>query len=135
MELANYGFWTASYAWLVDALKDMTDERHRFVSAWSLGVMGNKDAVRHLIDRLKNDPNFQVRYTSARALGALQARDAIPKLIDAISDVDTTVRNVAVDVLGDLGAKEAIPAIEQAKITYQYPSMEYSADLALKKLK
>ena len=80
--------------------------------------MGKKAvaAIRELIHAL-NDPVNYVRASVANVFGAMgpAARAAVGPLTEKLlKDEDRFVRTNAAYALGDIGAKEALPALQQA---------------------
>ncbi|MFW9994216.1 MAG: HEAT repeat domain-containing protein [Candidatus Odinarchaeota archaeon] len=58
-----------------------------------------------------NNTSVKDRRNAAYELGKTKKRKAIPILIKALADPDRYVRVYAIQSLGDLGAKEAVPAL------------------------
>ena len=104
-----------------EILKDERDQ-YRWVAAYALGSIKDRDSVEALIVLLQSDPSAQVRYTAARALAEIGDGRSVAPLLTAMSDPDVTVRNIAVESLGTMKATQAIPAIEEFVKKYDYPS-------------
>lgn len=113
---------------------DHEDVRFRYISAKALGTIKSQKAMAKLIERLQNDPDSQVRYTCAKALKSFPTDNTIDALFQALEDQDIVVRNVAVEMLGELKVHEAKERILEFKKTYLYPSAQFYADKALKDL-
>lgn len=80
--------------------------------ARSLGALGD-DAIALLRDRAAAAEG-DVRYSYLIALGYLGDRDVAPELGDALQSSDPVIRMDAARVLGLLGYREAIPALQAA---------------------
>jgi HEAT repeat protein len=125
---------TSAVSALVDMMKDPGSEV-RWQAAIALGEIGSREAVDSLIRGLE-DPDKYVRYGSAISLfkngyqpsgdvewawyyAAMQdwdrlrtmASSAVTPLLNLLRDTDSDVRVHAVRVLGDIGDREAGPAL------------------------
>jgi len=94
------------------------DWQERFDAAFAIAQMGNlaKAAVPALIEVLA-DPDVLLRKMASVAMGAIgpDARPAVPNLTNALlHDEEPSVRRLAAMSLSQVGAPEAIPALEQA---------------------
>jgi HEAT repeat protein len=115
------------------ALRDDPDDRIREAAAVSLGRMVGPIAQKGeesetfpfgpvravLIAALRTDKAGRVRAAAARSLGQLEgeARDAVGVLAGALKDKHADTRTAAADALrrvGDRGAEEALPELQQA---------------------
>lgn len=96
---------------LIETLQD-SDEDMRRDAAWMLGNIGDERAIPPLTEALK-DPDEEVRFHVARNLGKFKER-AVPFLLDALKNSDEHVRRYAAWILGVIGDKRAIPALENA---------------------
>jgi HEAT repeat protein len=122
---------------LIELLGDTSSEV-RWETAIALGEIGSPDAISPLKNSLR-DPDKYVRYGAASALAkigwnpesdeerafyyvGLQEWQAVkecgPAAIDALSlvlqDQDSSVRIQAIEILGQIGDKKAIPALMQS---------------------
>ncbi|MER3501185.1 MAG: hypothetical protein C4295_06860 [Candidatus Fervidibacterota bacterium] len=107
---------------LIEALQNPRHPARPFIAA-TLGQIGDRRAVEPLIQALR-DPDKEVRLHAALALGQLKDRRAIKPLIYALFDEmpslgldpltgdPLTVRAAAAQALGELKAKEAVPALK-----------------------
>lgn len=113
---------TAAVCPLIEALNDPTHPARHLVAA-TLGQIGDRRAVEPLIQALK-DPDKQVRFHAALALGKLKDPRALRPLVHALFDEmppigsdpltgdPLIVRAAAAQALGELRAKESVPALK-----------------------
>jgi HEAT repeat protein len=102
---------------LIACLKS-PDWAERFHAAFTLGQMGRsaRKAVPALIETLK-DADLHVRKAAVLALGDLgpDARDAVHSLCGVLlHDKEPTIRRRAGVALGEIGAEEAVPALQES---------------------
>jgi HEAT repeat protein len=83
-----------------------------------------------VVEKFLQDPVATVRQAAARALVKIEPQRAQEQLIATLSDVNSSVREVAAELLGEAG-RRVRPAVLQA---LQQPDMEDGALLALKYL-
>lgn len=102
---------------LLNLLKDKTEYTASIASAAVrvLGRLGNPSVIRPLIETASS-PDVDLRYESIRALGILRAQEAITLTMHALTDTAETflgyqVRCVAIQALGRLKTKEAVPRL------------------------
>ena len=103
-----------------------------------LGKLGEVKAVPVLVELLrkecnkerseKDEPGFSI----AKALGRLKDKKAVPVLIECMSTQHAWARGAAV-ALGEMEAKEAIPALKYA-MKNDSGSLGHNASLSLKKM-
>ena len=86
------------------------DPRLREEIARVLGKLSDSAAVEPLVDALKDkvDATPAIRAEAARSLGLLKATGALTFLVDAMREVDDTLRNYAIEALGELGDPRAV---------------------------
>ena len=90
-------------------------------------------AIELIISSL-GDEDYSVRLTSIFEVVKLKIKEAIPSLIEIINnDENNEVVAVATDVLGDLGAEEAIPSLIE-KLTDDNETVREAAADSLGKL-
>jgi HEAT repeat protein len=102
---------------LIDRLKS-PDWAERFHAAFTLSQIGRpaRKAVPALIEAIK-DADLPVRKMAVLALGNVgpDAGEAVSALCEVLlHDEEPTVRRRAAVALGEIGAEEAIPALEEA---------------------
>lgn len=83
-------------------------------------------SVADLIARLK-DPAATVRDTAAQELGLKRSTEALNALLAATYDSDGQVRSDAAASLGDIGAIQALPRLEELQLTQGYIDVEMAA--------
>jgi HEAT repeat protein len=102
---------TPSVIYLIDALDD-EDENVRSRSAWALGEIRDKRAVKPLMEKLK-DKNASVRWKTAIALSKF-GKESFDYLLDALKYENVMVREKAAEALGEMGDPAALDALENA---------------------
>jgi HEAT repeat protein len=111
----------AGVARLTAALADK-DEFVRAYASRALARIGPdaKDAVPALLERLRQDEERDDRKLAAKAMGSIGAEsigpllpDTVAALIDALKNDARGLREYSARSLGQLGAKEAIPALKK----------------------
>lgn len=76
--------------------------------AWSQGAPGDISGAVELLARGKDT---QVRMAAAKQLGGSRNRRALEPLVAALADANRDVRWAAVEALGELGDRRAVPAL------------------------
>ncbi|MCW5824901.1 MAG: HEAT repeat domain-containing protein, partial [Cyanobacteria bacterium TGS_CYA1] len=99
---------------LVQSLSDENPQVRR-LSAATLGVTGNVEAVRPLCHSLLHDSSVGVRRTAGDALSDIGDSSAQASMIESLKDQNKLVRWRAARFLNDLGTEKALPALELAK--------------------
>ncbi len=82
--------------------------------------------VTDLIAQLK-DPSATVRDTAAQELGIKRSTEATNALLAATYDSDGRVREDAAAALGDIGAVQALPRLDELQVTQGYIYVEIAA--------
>ena len=118
------------------------DKRNSFFrsrAAELYGELGSKDVIQPLMELLK-DENPYVCEAAIKSLKKLHAREAISEFVPALIEMLKSGNGTrfAIDCLGELGAKEAIPALIPL-LTIEIPYHDYrpihrSASIALVEL-
>jgi HEAT repeat protein len=104
----------AALPMLVHALND-PDAGVRGEAAVALGRIGDPSTGYDLFRRYAVEDDPDVRSWLALSLGYTGYRPAVPVLIDALAETDRwLLRAFAASALAALGAKEALPALQQA---------------------
>jgi HEAT repeat protein len=98
---------------LMEALRGDANDKVRSIAAWSLGSIGDEDAVPALVAALK-DANKGVRTRAVWALGAIEPRQAPPALLAVLRDSEPMVRQLAAWALFQIEDPGAIPALNAA---------------------
>lgn len=101
-----------------------------------LGPAAN-EAVPVLVAAMKNDKSDSVRSNAAVAIGRIGSLESIPEIIEVMqSDKNEFARSGAARALAEFGpaAKEAIPALKQARDSDKSDRVKTSARLALRKI-
>ncbi|MDO8734212.1 MAG: HEAT repeat domain-containing protein [Elusimicrobiota bacterium] len=84
-------------------------------AAEGLGRVADKETLNKLIVIFKQNPDYKIRRSIVSGIEDSRSKDMIPFLIDVLkTDKDTSVRGTAAYVLGRLGDKTVIPALEEA---------------------
>lgn len=106
----------------------------------ALGMFGPKakEAVAHIIPVLKySDENYYLKYAppaAATALGQIKDPSAVPHLLEALENPECDAE--AAEALGELGAVEALPVIEnKLKNAPENSRFQSSLKSAIKKIK
>ena len=98
----------------VKPLIEMLGNEGQFSAAWTLGSIGDKDAVMPLISLLKK-ANKELRWVVVHSLRVIKDARAIEPLIDRLKDRSSSVRYMAVLGLSEFGDRRAIAALEKLK--------------------
>ncbi|TGK28083.1 HEAT repeat domain-containing protein [Leptospira gomenensis] len=84
----------------------------REIIAQSLGYLGDTKSIPVLISVLR-ESSGEGRYGAAWSLGALQALDAFEDLSIASKSSDPKLASMAIEALGSLGSKKALPVLAE----------------------
>lgn len=112
--LANPGAIPA----LARALRHDSDGQVRADAAWALGLMGEDEVIDPLLEALGDAAELpEVRGQAAESLTGPGSARAIPGLLAALTDPSPAIRYWCAFALGELGAREAVPALEHLAAT------------------
>jgi HEAT repeat protein len=92
---------------VLSILQNDKENKVRSRAAYTLGKVGNKDAVPSLIEAL-SDKDVTIRYKAATSLGELKDERAVNPLIYALFDENINVREYAAEALGELKNPQAV---------------------------
>jgi HEAT repeat protein len=97
--------------------------RVRAAAADALAKIGDPNAGEPLMKRLEEEPSIEVRQMLVAALGAVRHAPAIPLLLETVRSPEPVIRGASAWALGELGAREALPLLEElyAKERLPYP--------------
>jgi hypothetical protein len=86
-------------------------------AAVGIGAPAHADRVDELTRTAESDPSWRVRLQAVAVLGKLGDPRAVPGVIRALSDPNETIRGLAAQVLGELGAgsQSAVNALDRAR--------------------
>ena len=105
---------------LIASLFDAKPVDKRAAAAYALGLIGDNRALEPLLNVLLNrDEDVRVRAEVAEALALLGDARAVPPLINSLRDNSVEVRFWSAFALGELGDKQALPALERLASTDQ----------------
>jgi HEAT repeat protein len=92
--------------------------------------------VASIMASLLNDPDADVRIFAVNILESLCHPDVEQWLIDVIrDDAHINVCATAVDLLGEVGSEQALPALQSLKERFtDEPYIQFAADLAIKRI-
>jgi hypothetical protein len=92
------------------------------------------DRIDDLCRTLTNDSSWRVRLQAVVVLSKLRDPRSVPALLHALGDENETVRGLAAQVLGDIGAPSAVIALDRARRSDSSQFVRNKANEALKKL-
>ena len=97
----------------------------------AMGDWGDSEAFQFLVNELKerNLP-VRIRRVILIALARISQEKSMPYLVDALAHADSSIRETAADLIGQIG----VPAIQPALSALQNPEQEEGALLALQNL-
>jgi HEAT repeat protein len=87
----------------IERLLGDKDEWVRKGAVKALGMLKSSSSVNRLVDALVADPAFIVRRAAVRSLGQIGSTGAIESLRKALYDKNVTVRDMAKQVLAEMG--------------------------------
>lgn len=91
---------------------------NRAAAAYTLGMLGNRQAVPGLIDAANSSDSDEVRSHAAEALGHLGDNRAVDALINQLeNDPSDEVRFWSAFALGEIGDAKALPQLEKLAST------------------
>jgi HEAT repeat protein len=93
------------------------DELMRVSALRALASIGERSCVDAILEVGEGDPSFGVRFTAAEALLALNDSRGREVLVQIVRDASRRERSWAIRKLVEIGATEAIPALEGAART------------------
>ena len=102
------------------------------VVAWA--VPARADRVDTLCRALTSDPSWRVRLQAAVVLGKLRDPRSVPSLLRALGDENETVRGLAAQVLGEIGAPSVVMALDRARRSDPSAFVRHRAAEALAKI-
>lgn len=118
---------------LINLLKS-EDARLRNAAVEALQNVPEK--VSAYIEKLLHDNNSDVRIFTVNILESLRHPNVIKWLIEVLeNDKNINVCATALDLLAEVGTKEALPAIKKVKERFSdEPYIQFAADLALRRI-
>lgn len=118
------------------ALLDDENLTVRFIVAMTLGVIGDKQAVDPLVEALRHNDDYDVLWSIAWALSEMGVIATDP-LIEIVIEGNALARDIAADILGNIGDARAISPLAEAFIEHglkDYPeTARFGAADALEK--
>jgi len=113
-------------------LAGLSDDDRRLWAASALGEIGDRAAVPALIAAVRKHGSSQ----AAEALGKIRDRAAVPVLIEALRSGEYTQSGYAAWALGEMKAKEALPALQRGVFvdSCDIKNQTFECAIAIKKI-
>ena len=121
---------------LINTLKQDKNPTVRFIAARTLGIIRSEDAVQALANTLSGSDDHDLQWAVAQSLAEI-GEPATKPLIQVLGGDDPVARDVAADILANIGDKRAVDPIATAFNRYAKADFEvtkrFGTALALEK--